>query len=97
MRIVRNQTFGNTAVPLDGITYDACSFVECRLVYSGTGQVGLTNCSFRGCSFGFEGAAANTVAFLNALASDPGLRMAVPAILPNLELAPIVEPRRRVS
>lgn len=97
MRIVRDQTFGNAAVPLDGTSYEACSFVECRLIYSGTGPVGLTNCNFRDCSFGFEGAAANTVSFLNALAGDPGLRLAVPSILPDLEMAPLVEPRRRVS
>jgi hypothetical protein len=47
--------------------------------------VGLSGCRLVECSFHFEGAAGKTMAFLNALAGDPGLRSALPYIIPNLE------------
>jgi hypothetical protein len=81
----KGSTYKNKTVTLDGNYYEDGIFIECRLVYSGTGPVGLDGCKFHDCTFGFEGAAANAVAFLNALAGDPGLRSALPRILPNLE------------
>ena len=85
MTIHRGGKYENQTVALDGNLFEECEFVGCRLVYSGTGTVGLNGCSLRSCSFHFEGAAANAVAFLNAIAGDPGLRNALPHIIPNLE------------
>jgi hypothetical protein len=79
------ETFRNERVSLDENAYEQCDFVVCDLVYSGSGTVSLVGCSFRDCAFRFEGAAGNVVAFLNALAADPGLRSALPLIVPNLE------------
>lgn len=78
-------TYEDQSVFLDGAAYEDCVFIRCRMTYSGTGPVGLSGCRFSGCSFHFEGAAGNAVAFLNAMAGDPGLRGALPYILPNLE------------
>lgn len=81
---IQSGTYENTRVPLDGHVYNNCTFVDCELVYSGNGPVGLSGCIFRDCSFSFSGPAANAVAFLNSLAGDPGLREALTYILPNL-------------
>ena len=77
--------YHNQVVALDGNLFENCEFVGCQLVYSGAGPVGLSDCKLSNCSFKFEGAAGNAVAFLNALAGDPGLRTALPYIIPNLE------------
>ncbi len=81
----REETFRNQKISLDENCYERCDFIACDLVYSGLGLVSLVGCSFRDCAFRFEGAAGNVVAFLNALAADPGLRSALPLIVPNLE------------
>jgi hypothetical protein len=77
--------YENQTIVLDDNLYEECVFVGCRLVYSGSGTVGLSGCRLVECSFHFEGAAGKTMAFLNALAGDPGLRSALPYIIPNLE------------
>ena len=79
------RTYEKETVTLDGNEFVDCTFTECRLVYSGSGPVGLSGCQVRESMFYFEGAAGNAVAFLDALAGDPGLRGALPYILPNLE------------
>jgi hypothetical protein len=81
---IHGQTYEHTTVELDGNSYDECTFVGCRLIYSGLGPVGLSGCSLRNCAFAFQGSAANAVAFLNGLAGDPGLRRALIEILPNI-------------
>ena len=83
--IHRGSTYRDETVSLDDSSYENCAFIGCRLVYSGVGPVTLSGCQFDNCSFNFEGAAANAVAFINALAGDPGLRKALPYIIPNLE------------
>ena len=81
---VHGGAYENTTVHLDGNSYDGCTFVGCRLIYSGRGPVGLSGCSLRDCAFAFKGSAALAVAFLNSLAGDPGLRGALVEILPNI-------------
>jgi hypothetical protein len=85
MKTTRATTYENETVTLDNNAFEGCTFVGCRLVYSGVGTVGLSGCHLQDCTFHFEGAAGNAVAFLNALAGDPGLRSALPHIIPNLE------------
>ena len=85
MKTHRGATYTEETVTLDDTAFEDCTFVRCRLVYSGLGTVGLRDCRLRECSFHFEGAAGNAVAFMNALAGDPGLRSALPYIIPNLE------------
>lgn len=70
---------------IDGNSYRGCSFVNCRLIYRGTAPIGFDRCSFTHTGFQFEGAAANTAAFLNALAGDPGMKEVVSFIIPNLK------------
>ncbi len=71
-------------IHLDGRSFKGFTFVNCRMVYSGAGTVGISDCRFHDCDFEFEGAAGNALAFLNAIAGDPGLRSLLPSILPNL-------------
>ena len=69
--IHRGSTYKDETVSLDDSSYENCAFIRCRLVYSGIGPVTLSGCQFDNCSFNFEGAAANAVAFINALAAIP--------------------------
>lgn len=85
MVVNRGRTYEKKTVLLDGNEYTDCTFIDCRLVYSGSGKVGLSGCRLVNSTFHFEGAAGNAMAFLNALAGDPGLRGALPYIIPNLE------------
>jgi hypothetical protein len=85
MNLVEGQEFSDEAIKLDGQSFNNCAFVRCKLVYSGSGPVGLRGCRLTDSAFHFDGAAGNAVAFLNALAADPGMRTALPYIIPNLD------------
>lgn len=55
---------------LDNCKYTNVTFVNCRLIYGATGPVEFVNCTFDSTSFGFVGAAAATVSFLQHIAGD---------------------------
>ncbi len=57
------------AVKLDGNEFIDCTFENCTLVYSGGLPPLITRCDFKSFTFEFRGHAANTVAFLQAMAS----------------------------
>lgn len=61
-------TFVSTSVPLDNSEFHQCSFTDCAMVYSGGKPPTLDRCSFQDSKFHFEGAAANTVLFLQEMA-----------------------------
>ncbi len=63
-----NKTFTGT-VELDDNEFIGCTFENCTLVYSGGKPPLITGGQFRGCKFEFRGHAADTVAFLQAMAS----------------------------
>ena len=59
--------FNHETVVLDGESFAGCEFRDCRLVYSGGAVPVFTDCSFHGCEWKFEDAAANTLAHLKAV------------------------------
>ena len=79
-----NNTFTET-VTLDGNEFDICIFDGCSLVYRGGPPPILNDCQFAGTRFQFEGAAANTVAFVQAMAAPgSGLQSVVRDTFPAL-------------
>lgn len=61
------KSFRNETIQLDNNQFDHCQFDNCQLVFSGTGNIGLSNCSFNDCIWTFGGSAANTIQFMTAL------------------------------
>jgi len=59
--------FNHETVALDAERFTDCEFRECRLVYRGGEPPSFEGCSFVGCDWQFEGAAANTLKHLKTL------------------------------
>jgi hypothetical protein len=72
-------------VLLDGGTFERCRFHDAALIYIGGVVPTIRGCSFDGVSFEFKGAAARTVAFLQAMSSPrSGLSNVFKATFPRL-------------
>lgn len=83
-RTYENQTLTGRVL-LDGATFENCRFVDAVLVYRGVMGLGLNGCKFQNVRFEFEGAAANTLAVLQAMtAPNSGLREVVKRSFPIL-------------
>lgn len=62
------ETYSNSRLPLDGHAYKRCTFRSCTFVYfGGSGFSLLQNDISPDCGFEFGGAAANTVATMQAM------------------------------
>jgi hypothetical protein len=59
--------FNHETVALDGERFADCEFRDCRLVYRGGEPPSFEGCSFAGCDWLFEDAAANTLKHLKTL------------------------------
>ena len=78
-------SFSRCAVELDDTDFTDCKFDDCELVYRGGRPPTMDSCSFTNTRFKFEGAAANTVAFLKAMASPKsGLQLIIRETFPEL-------------
>lgn len=66
-KIFFEETFIDQTIVLDGVQYDRCRFIECRMVYRGSDDVLITDCSYLQCEWVFEGAADRTLLYLDAL------------------------------
>jgi hypothetical protein len=71
--IALNQRFEDLTITLDGATFHGCTFVRCRLRFSGFAmpELGGGN-QFDACEWDFFGPASNTLAFLQMLHQDYG-------------------------
>jgi len=59
------QTFVGANIQADGgAFYDKCKFVQCTLIFTGTGPIQFNECVLDNCRWGFGGPAANTLSFL---------------------------------
>ena len=67
-----SSTFNNTVVELDGNHFEKCVFENCEIVYKGLQPFNLINCNFIACKWKLEGAASNTINFLNIMYKDMG-------------------------
>ena len=69
--------FERERVILGGEQYEACTFVDCELVFDGR-PAHLVDNRFEGCRWSFEGPAGLTLGFLTSLCrSEAGLRTAM--------------------
>ncbi|MGH2614345.1 MAG: hypothetical protein ACRDJC_03835 [Thermomicrobiales bacterium] len=67
-----NQKFLRQDILIDGREFFNCEFIQCRIVFRGTGPVQFEQCVFTECQWVFDGPAENTLFFLSALATDLG-------------------------
>ena len=78
--------FNHETVTLDGESFDACEFRDCRLVYSGGETPVFQNCQFHGCEWKQDDAAARTLAYLKAVWNAGG-KPTVQALIKDITVA----------
>lgn len=72
-------------IQLDDRTFEGCRFEHAVLVYSGGRPPHIQGCEFRDVTFEFQGAAARSLAFLQAMSTPAsGLRSIFKASFPTL-------------
>lgn len=72
-------------VRLDNASFSGCTFRNATLVYAGMGSVHLGGCTFEGTVFEFDGPAARTLGFLQAMSHPAsGLKDILKAAFPRL-------------
>lgn len=65
--IAENETFIERVIFLDGCSFKNCSFIRCKIVYSGLMGVEMEGQTFEDCTYHLKGAAQETIAFLSSL------------------------------
>ncbi|MBL8773024.1 MAG: hypothetical protein JNK30_16700 [Phenylobacterium sp.] len=68
----QGEIYNHETVLMDGETFSDCEFRDCRLVYGGGEPPAFAGCSFVGCDWKYEDAAARTLAFLKLVWSVGG-------------------------
>ena len=80
-----NTRFTNTRITLDENEFFNCQFENCELLYNGATPPKLSNNSFNNFKIVFSGPAANTIAFVKAMAApDSGMQKIVKDIFPEI-------------
>jgi hypothetical protein len=79
-------TYNHQTVAVDGESFSNCEFTACRLVYSGGPPPELDNCRFTDSEWRFEGAAAQTLAYLK-LIWGVGAKATVQAMIKEITVA----------
>ena len=54
-------------IHIDEDEFTNCTFVNCRIIFTGKGPTRFTNCRFDECQWVFDGPAENTIQYLAAL------------------------------
>lgn len=80
----KDETFANQDVLLDGNSYINCKFRECKIIFGARGPVGLVDCNFNRCRWGFDGPAADTITFMAAMYAVPGMKDVLEATFDNI-------------
>lgn len=65
--IAEDQTFEDMTIVLDGGSFYRCTFIRCRMSFSGLLPCIVESPNFVECHFDLQGPAANTLAWLGAL------------------------------
>jgi hypothetical protein len=79
-------TYSHETVVLDGETFAACEFRDCRLVYAGGEPPVFRDCRFHDCEWKQDEAAARTLAYLKVLWNAGG-KSAVQALIKDITVA----------
>ena len=69
---LRDSTFTQGRVALDGNEFHRCHFRDTTLVFSASASVSLTDCSFENVTWALEGPAARVLAMMRALYHGAG-------------------------
>ena len=67
-----NKNFNDEEVRLDSNEFTNCTFTDCKMVYGGTGKVGMRGCKFSNVNWTLADAAANTIQFMTAMYHGAG-------------------------
>lgn len=70
--MIRNRTFRNEDVVIDGEVFLDCTVVDCRMHYSAYTPVRFTRCTFGHCKWVFDGPAKYMIEFLSGVANGLG-------------------------
>lgn len=72
METVKDQSFDNRRIPIDGVRFVDCTSTPTKLIYRGEAPVEISGCTFDSCTWVFEGAANETLQFLSTLSHRLG-------------------------
>jgi hypothetical protein len=72
MAAFKEKKFDKQTVILDGNSFDNCEFQGCTLVYNGIAEVRLNGSNLNDCQWSFDGPAARTLQFMQALYQSGG-------------------------
>lgn len=64
---VRNQTFEDERLEIDGTIFEQCVFKRCQIVFSAIDTVSFKQCHFDSCEWVLDGSARSTMLYLSAL------------------------------
>ena len=67
-----NLRFTDEDVHIDEAQFFNCTFIACRIIYTGKPLPGFNNCTFDRCQWVFDGAAENTIQYFAALYTGLG-------------------------
>jgi hypothetical protein len=76
--------FRDERIYLDSDSFRNCTFINCEIVYTG-GSIDAHDCRFEGCRWSVEGAAANTLAFLELMYMQDGFKELVDITLDRIK------------
>lgn len=78
--------YNHETVVMDGETFSACEFRDCRLVYSGGEPPRFENCRFDNCDWRLEGPAAHTLSHLRGM-WNAGAKPAVQGLIKEITVS----------
>lgn len=78
--------YNHETVTLDGETFSDCEFRDCRMVYAGGETPVFQGCSFVGCDWKYDEAAARTLAHLK-LVWNAGGKASVQALIKDITVS----------
>lgn len=71
-RWFENESFRDRTVEIDGNQYTNCTFIKCRIVFTGFEEGVFDECKFISCDWGFSGPAVSTLNYLAAIYNGLG-------------------------
>jgi len=78
--------YNHETVLLDDEVFTDCEFRDCRMVYAGGGTPVFTSCSFVGCDWKYDEAAARTLAHLKLVWSVGG-KQSIQALIKDITVS----------
>ncbi len=66
------KTFEDQTIAIDGNQYINCTFIKCRIIFTGFEEGVFDECKFISCDWGFSGPAVNTLNYLAAIYNGLG-------------------------